>query len=355
MVKIFISNSKYSKISVGVRRMGKYLLPAILAVLLFACQEELVPRDNAVYIIGPVDIPEKPEWGEIKVLDSPVFISPDKIAFLCLYNQLPDNDNCAIFVCTVNLDGSHFYCIPDSFQQASHIDYLGYQRLSATADGSRLLLTLICEGEGRLYILFIENGDVYDLQTPAGQVVNPDASISPNGESVAYTTIEGLWKMNKDGGNAQLLVPADYSLGQVTKYPSWAPDGSKLCFDMQGYNQEEDRVYDWICLVSADGGEVEKIVCGGMEPSFSSDGEYITYVSDGQFGQDRAIFKVSVEGGSPMQITYPPEYYSYGYGPLQGDAVPVYSPDGETIVFRSDVRTEPEPCEGASLWKINLE
>lgn len=209
--------------------------------------------------------------------------------------------------------------------------------------------------KGSLYILFTDTGDVYQLKPPDEQVANPDASISPDGESVAYTTVEGLWKMSKDGANAQLLAPADYSLGQIAKYPSWAPDGSRLCFDMQEYNQEEDKIVNWICLISAEGGEVEKIVCGGMEPSFSSDGEYIAYVSDGQFGQDRAIFKVSVAGGSPMQITYPPDYYAYDGGPLQGDAVPVFSPDGKTIVFRSDVRAEPEYCEGASLWKINLE
>jgi hypothetical protein len=354
--KAFMSSNKGRMLSLEVRRMWKFLLPVLLAVLLFTCQQEPIPGDSAVYIIGPIDMPEDPDWGLPVTLDSPVFISPDAIAYLSIYSYGTEFQGDGVYVCSCSKDGGGFNFLTDGFSRDGYIDHLGYQRLSSTADGKNLLLSLILNHQGWLFLISTEDGEANQLDVPYGQFINADACISPDGEWIAYTDIDGLWKMQSDGRRPQLLVPVNSEIGQLAHYPSWSPDCKTICFCLEEYNQGEDRIYDWICLISADGGEVEKLVCGGTEPAFSPDGESIAFVSQREFWGDKAIYVVPVGGGAPREITYPPDYeYQYPNNPVLGDSVPIFSPDGKTILFRSDIRTEPVYCDGASVWKINIE
>jgi tricorn protease len=92
-----------------------------------------------------------------------------------------------------------------------------------------------------------------------------------------------------------------------------------------------------IWLVDAGGGEARRLTSGpGLElfPKFSPDGRSIAFT--GEYGGNRQVYVISVDGGTPRQLTF---HNDIGTLPLRGgfdNQVLGWTPDGKDVVFRSN-------------------
>ncbi len=157
-----------------------------------------------------------------------------------------------------------------------------------------------------------------------------DPAVSPDGKYLAYASDRGgetldIWIQPLTGGAAVRLTthPAD------DHEPSFSPDGSKIAF-------RSERDGGGVYVKSILGGDERLIVRKGRRPRFSPDGKWIAYWTGFSTGDptspgSNAIFIVPAEGGVPRQMATQFESALY----------PVWSPDGEALLFLGADHTRP--------------
>jgi tricorn protease len=112
---------------------------------------------------------------------------------------------------------------------------------------------------------------------------------------------------------------------RLLRYP--AIHGDKIAFVYAGD----------IWLVDAAGGVARRLTSHpGLElfPRFSPDGRWIAFT--GEYGGNRQVFVISVDGGAPRQLTF---HNDIGELPPRGgydNQVLGWTPDGKEVVFRTD-------------------
>jgi tricorn protease len=112
---------------------------------------------------------------------------------------------------------------------------------------------------------------------------------------------------------------------RLLRYP--AIHGDKIAFVYAGD----------IWLVDAAGGVARRLTSHpGLElfPRFSPDGRWIAFT--GEYGGNRQVFVISVDGGAPRQLTF---HNDIGELPPRGgydNQVLGWTPDGKDVVFRTD-------------------
>ena len=149
------------------------------------------------------------------------------------------------------------------------------------------------------------------LETPA---------LSPDGNSIAYSS-------SPDSGAVEIyvkpLTPGAREIqltsdGQGNSEPAWSPDGRLIAF------HSFRRGGIW--LIPATGGTARQLTDFGAWPAWSLDGSSIAFQSEFPNMPPTTIWKVSSQGGEPVQIT------QVG-NPPGGHSLPSWSPDGKRIVF----------------------
>lgn len=138
---------------------------------------------------------------------------------------------------------------------------------------------------------------------------------------------DGIYIMNRDGSNAQLVSP----YGQYARFPSVSPDGQLIAFEMfMGTVNGEDN---WDIFVKA-------IHCGATQQitfspyheggaAWSPDGTQLGYHSNAtatvELGYDIYVF--NFDTAETQRMTFHPEAM---------DVWPQWSPDGSQMLFHSE-------------------
>jgi Tol biopolymer transport system component/C-terminal processing protease CtpA/Prc len=137
-------------------------------------------------------------------------------------------------------------------------------------------------------------------------------SISPDGETIAFSYRGDLWRVPVSGGLAtQLTVHAAHDF-----IPVWSPDGSKIAFASNRYGNHD------IFVMAADGGKATRLTfhsAGDYPTSFTPDGKSVLFSSSRLDAQTcvqyptRAqpeLYRVSLDGGMPQQVFSTPTMYA---------------------------------------------
>jgi eukaryotic-like serine/threonine-protein kinase len=195
-------------------------------------------------------------------------------------------------------------------------DTNSYQGISVSSDG-HTMVTEQLEHQSRIWTVPVDPNHPLVLDMNRAKQLSANRfegshglSFTPNGQ-IVYSSEEGgtfsIWIVDTDGGNRKHL----YDNGGD---PVASPDGRYIVF-----TSLTGELHIW--RMDLDGGNLSQLTTGRGEnaPSFSPDGKWVVYNSY-ESGQP-TVWKVSIEGGAPVQITS-----------TQSDT-PWFSPDGKLIAY----------------------
>jgi Tol biopolymer transport system component len=155
------------------------------------------------------------------------------------------------------------------------------------------------------------------------------ASISPDGQWIAYSSGGNIWLIRPDGSEEHMVNRGGQS-------PAWSPDGTQIAF----HSDRAAKQYKFdIFVMNADGSDLTQITSDPAiegNPSWSPDGLALTYWHwSGDISDPFQVYVSILDGQPPVNISN-----------NQADEEPLaWSPDGRSIVVRSD-RDWPTPVKG---------
>src|SRR5581483_7480775 len=153
---------------------------------------------------------------------------------------------------------------------------------------------------------------------PAALPSFTEPALSPDRSEIAFVSGGDIWTVPVNGGEARLLV----SHPAYDSRPLYSPDGKKLAFISTRTGGGD------IYVLTLTTGDLKRLTFeDGSEhlDSWSRDGKWIYYsTTASDISGMNDVFRVSVEGGTPMQVSadrYVNEYF----------AAP--SPDGKAVAI----------------------
>ena len=218
---------------------------------------------------------------------------------------------------------------------------------------------LVMESNEGLVVAVDGSGRRQLSQSGAGWVYYP--KWSPDGSRVAFSREDGDFNMD--------IYTVDVESGETTRltthpradsHPEWSPDGSRLAFARRGRT-------GGLFVMDADGTNVSRII-GGVygQPEWSPDGSWVA-TSDGPETRDiwvaavdgTQVANITHSGADELQISWSPDserlaFQNYYKGSINvidrdgtnkkvifhrrstGASSPMWSPDGERILFYAD-------------------
>jgi Tol biopolymer transport system component/DNA-binding winged helix-turn-helix (wHTH) protein len=180
-----------------------------------------------------------------------------------------------------------------------------------------------------------------------------DPAISPDGKQVAFA-----WWRDKDHQNIYVkLIDSEEPLRLTTKpgydgKPVWSPDQRYIAFVHA--SDEGDR---GIYLVPVLGGHERKVYSFGSQPDragldWSPDGKSLAFVTKSSLSAPFAVWLLSLDSFEAHAITSPPVNY-------EGDARPVFSPDGKYVAFARTLNEAAEvyaaPVDGGEARRLTFD
>ncbi len=158
-------------------------------------------------------------------------------------------------------------------------------------DEARLLYLASPErGEWQLFAVAAAGGEGLPLTNEPNGIW--DYALSPDGTTVAYSTGDGdggsaIWAVPPDGGARRMLLDCPDAICQGVV---WSPDGARLVYergDLSGAAAlaGNGRSLWWLDVLTGETGSVfQDGALPGVEPRWSPDGEWLTYLSPGTPG-----------------------------------------------------------------------
>lgn len=151
------------------------------------------------------------------------------------------------------------------------------QSPSLSPSGQELVFAADFDGHSRLWISGLDGSrlrKVSSLGNPAARVTDLEPAWSPDGRTIAYTSIDGsahdIWVVQADGAYPLKLTIN----GAENGHPAWSPDGRKIAFE-----SDKDGTRD-IWIMNADGTQQVKVLSSsGVDntPKFSPSGDQIVF------------------------------------------------------------------------------
>jgi Tol biopolymer transport system component len=227
------------------------------------------------------------------------------------------------------------------------------------------------------------------IQITHNDRVDFEPAWSPDGRHLAFTSCSSsdcdVWVADADGTDERNVTANE---GQADRWPSWSPDGRWIVYSSQNFDGTSS-----ISVISVDGSRRRQLVddtFANQEPVWSPNGQWIAFASSRSGTFD--LWRMEPSGRHLEQLTATPDaqeenpnwhpdgtqllfdgcisatYPCPGFAPnyeiftMLGngeirrltaspgiDNNPAWSPDGSTIVFRSD-RTR-----FTALWLMNAD
>ena len=255
--------------------------------------------------------------GSPFVTATPAFsLATSTIAYVCYINGYDQ-------ICLMNGEGGD----QQQITETRTTDF--YPSLSP--DGRSLLFSSLRNGrEFDIYLMDLESRNLLRLTYDMGDNYAPE--LSPDGTRIVFASTGGeggdqnIWVMNADGSSPTRLTfdPAD------DIDPTWSPDGRQIAFASNRNGTTE------LFVMNADGSNVRQLTFGvniGGRSDWSPDGRFLTFYA-GPKG-DKNVYIMSAEcafAAAPSDCAAEPYPLTDG-GNNKG---PSFSPDGEWITFAAN-------------------
>lgn len=152
---------------------------------------------------------------------------------------------------------------------------------------------------------------------PAALPYFTEPALSPDRTEVVFVSGGDLWTAPVSGGEARLLV----SHAATEARPLFAPDGKRLAFVSERTGGGD------IYLLTFATGELKRLTFSDSNDrldAWSHDGKWLYFTSGAYDIRSNDIWRVSVDGGTPMQ---------FSHDRFVGEFFSQPSPDGTTIAF----------------------
>jgi Tol biopolymer transport system component len=162
-----------------------------------------------------------------------------------------------------------------------------------------------------------------------GGTPRPAAPVT-NGR-IAFSGMDGvtwqIYSVEPDGSDLRQLT--DLSDLEVAAEPAWSPDGARIAFVVQRFQEDGGTGRSDVWVMDVDGGNAHPITDGpgsSWAPSWSPDGTRIAFMRSAP-SEAEQVWIMGADGSEPRAFTRcgPPECIR--------DSSPAWSPDGETIAF----------------------
>ena len=141
---------------------------------------------------------------------------------------------------------------------------------------------------------------------PKSQPYFTDPAISPDGSEIAFVSGGDIWTVAATGGEAHLLV----SHPATESRPLYSPDGKKLAFGSSRTGNGD------IYVLTIETGDLKRLTFDDSNDqldAWSADGRWLYFTSSSRDVGTTDIYRVSSEGGTPMQVSgdlYTNEYFA---------------------------------------------
>jgi eukaryotic-like serine/threonine-protein kinase len=177
-----------------------------------------------------------------------------------------------------------------------------------------------------LWVLSVPGGQPRRI----GQIFASDAAWSRGGDEIAYTTMNGLYRSNRDGTNVRKLASVPGFLFR----PRWSPDGGTLRFSVT----DQQSVTRTLWEVRADGTGLHQLLAGWNNPpeeccgNWTPDGKF--YVFQSTRDATTSIWAIREKASFWQKASREPVRLVVG----QTNALsPVVSRDGRKVLYIGDL------------------
>src|SRR5581483_2391993 len=145
-----------------------------------------------------------------------------------------------------------------------------------------------------------------------------EPALSPDRSEIAFVSGGDIWTVPAKGGEARLLV----SHPATESRPLYSPDGTKLAFTSTRTGAGD------IYVLTFATGQLTRLTYSDspdLVDAWSHDGKWLYYTSStNDIGRSNDIFRVSINGGTPLEVSRDRFYNEFHPAP---------SPDGSEIAF----------------------
>ena len=248
-------------------------------------------------------------------------------------------DNRTLVYTAAAEDGSRLYAI-DVERRIPHRVSSGVEQYVSVAAGGpqrRRLVATVTNPSGTLWTVPLSTAVVQE--SAAARVAVPTVrAISPRfgRDYIAYVAsrggADGLWKWSQ-GAAVELW---NGSQGAVAFAPAISPDGGRICYEIRKGGRTV------LQLVTSNGTDLRPLADWldvRSAASWAPDGKWVAVAADE--GSGPRIFKVPVEGGTPVRLTE------------ENSSNPVWSPGGDFILYTGPDVNATFPLRGVTPEKQN--